>query len=160
MSSPPAGAPAGAAPRSRSRGRVLAWTLGILLAVVGVIGFVAANVNDTQNQDSYAADYAVLGQHDPGTETQALNARVQKVNAAYDAYLAVTATVHVRHEAVTDQFNAVVSPLDPANLIGIQRERAKLPGVIAAYDAAVKRERVALRVYLDQLALLKARAAR
>lgn len=152
---PPAGPPTPA--RSRRRGRILAWTFAVLLGLVGVFGFVASNGADNHNQKSFAADYSALGQKDAPTETQALDARVAKVKAAYDAYVASADVVFTRHEAVTDQFNEVVSPPIPG--LGVLAQK-KVPKVISAYSSAVRRANARRLAYLHQLALLKALVAR
>lgn len=169
---PPPGRPVTTRPRSTGRilawtFRILAWTFGILLALLGVSRFAAANneneVSDNENnvsKKSFAADYKALGDRAADKEAQALNARVPKVKAAYDAYVNATDTVGTRHQAVTDQFNKVVSTFNSNNRLGASEARKKLPKVIADYRASLKQEQDARQTFIDQLALLKARVER
>lgn len=143
-------------PRRRHRGRVLALVGGVLLTLVGILGFIAANANDTHNEKTFAADYAALGAQDADSAAGELDAGGAEVKKAYDAYVAAANKVAARHEAVTDKFNEVTSPLNPFNRLGVLRAQDELPRVIAAYQAAVKQERAAAQAYFKELGLLKA----
>lgn len=147
-------------PPRRHRGRVLALVGGVLLTLVGILGFIAANVNDNHNEKTFAADYAALGAQDADSAAGELDAIGAEVKKAYDAYVAAANKVAARHEAVTDKFNEVTSPLNPFNRLGVLRAQDELPRVIAAYEAAVKQERAAAQAYFKELGLLKAVRAR
>jgi hypothetical protein len=98
------------------------------MLLVGIGGFVLAAGIERENEQAYAADYAALGARDPDPQAQALDVRVAKVKAAYDAYVAALAKVHTRHEAVTEKFNEVVSPLLPDNLGPADDQHAQFRG--------------------------------
>lgn len=144
----------------RPGGRVVSWVVAVVLVVVGVLGFVLAGVGDSSTTARYKADQAVLGEHNAATSAEALNAQVARVKAAYDDYVSAAATVRTRHEAVTDTFNEVVTPLDPTNLLGITRAKESLPKVIGAYQRSLARQQAAAAAYFAQLAHLKAMGAR
>lgn len=163
VAAPASGPPAGGPPppvRSRRRGRRVAWTFAVLLLLIGIGGFAAAAAIDNSNEDSFAADSKALGERDADTVTRELEAGVAKAKRAYDDYVAAENAVFEAHEDVTYRFNEVVSPLNPADLLGTARAREEfhqvITPVIAAYVAAVEQERTARQAYVTQLMLLTA----
>lgn len=145
--------PSGAAPPTvarRAGARRWQWTvwLSVVLLLIGIGGFVTANGIDSHSVKTFAEEYAALDGRDPGTTGDALDAQVSEVKAAFDDYVLAAAAVRRRHEAVTDAFNEALASSDEVM-------SRKLDRVMAAYRAALRRERVKRQAYFAELRSLK-----
>ena len=149
-----------APPRGRSKGVRIVWAFAVALLLIGVFFFVVANHDDTSNHKTFATDYKALGSRDATTVGAGLDYRVRKVDTAFNTYVAAAAAVRALHQTITGKFNDIVTATDALLLTEPTKARAQLPGLIAKYGAAVKREGAARVAYLRQLALLKAQVAR
>lgn len=141
-----------AAPRMPARRRtgatLLVWVAGVALLLVGIAGFVIADVAKSHDDETFAKDYAALGDRDATTSADALDAQVTKVNAAFGDYVAAADEVRTRHEAVTNAFNDALASPGPAT-------RARVDRAVSRYAKAVAREGALRRAYFTELRSLK-----
>jgi hypothetical protein len=143
-----------AAMRRRRQQRVVR-TVTILLLLVGIGGFAAANVLDGSGARLSVADESALGQQDPAAAAKVLRNRVAPIKDAYDTYAAASlATVSARREVIT-LFNQAKPPSPPGSEAAAGA-KDELPNSLAEYGAAVERENVARQAYSAQLKLLMA----
>ena len=134
-------------------------TLAILLLLEGLGGYVVAAAADSSVAKLSAANDQALGQKDPVTEAQILHSRVTPIKGTYDTYAAASLAVATARGEVTRLLNQVRSPSTPGDP-EVAAARDGLPSSIAAYGAAIAREKVARQAYSDHLALLMAEVHR
>jgi Tfp pilus assembly protein PilV len=127
----------------------------ILLLLVGIGGFAAANVVAGSVAKTSAADEQALGQQDPAAAAKVLSNRIAPIKDAYETYAAASLTAVSARRDVILLFNEAKPPSTPGSPAAASA-KLRLPSSLAAYTAAIERENVARKAYTRQLALLMA----
>jgi hypothetical protein len=140
---------------STSTTRRPARTVAILLLIVGLGGYVVAAAADSSVARLAAANDQALGQKNAAAEAQTLQGRVEPIKSSYDTYAAASLAVTAARGEVTRLLSQVRSPSTSGGP-EVAAARDNLPSSIAAYGAAIAREKVARQAYGDHLALLMA----